>query len=223
MRPTRRRTLTALVAVALAVLTLTGCAAPGSAAHTAFGSSGVGSSGVGSSGVGSSGVGSSDTVPVWPAPTGLSELQRHADAADLHDVWGRKLAEHIHAHLSITDDGVPITVPGNIGHSDRSKFAAEIHTHDTSGIVHVETPTKQDFTLGQFFTEWGVDLGRGRIGELVGLGHGGSLTVWVDGHRYYGDPADIELGDLQQIDLAITHVGHVARQAPSFDWPPQYH
>ncbi|MFZ7087855.1 hypothetical protein [Curtobacterium sp. RRHDQ10] len=194
-------------------MTLSGCAVPGGGAD---GTAGVAAGPA-------SAIGASGTVPVWPAPTGLAALQGHADAAGLHDVWGRKLAEHVHAHLAITDDGVPITVPGDIGHSAARKFAAEIHTHDTSGIIHVESPTRQDFTLGQFFTEWGVDLGRGRIGDLVGPGHGGALTVWVDGRRVFGDPADIRLDDLEQIDLAITHVGHVARQAPAFDWPPQYH
>jgi hypothetical protein len=31
-----------------------------------------------------------------------------------------------------------------------------IHTHDTSGIVHIESPTVRPFTLGQFFDVWGV-------------------------------------------------------------------
>ncbi len=98
----------------------------------------------------------STDAPPWPAPT---DLTARAEAAGLSNVWGQKLAEHVHTHLTILDGGEPVTVPGNIGHSDRAKFAAQIHTHDTSGIIHVESPTKDTFTLGQFFDEWGVSIG----------------------------------------------------------------
>ena len=110
-----------------------------------------------------------------------------------------------------------MTVPANIGHSDERKFAAEIHTHDTSGIVHVESPTEQTFTLGQFFDEWGVSLGPEHVGGLRG-----ELTVWVDGHRRIGNPRSIELTDLRQVVLVVTTVGEVPHLPAPFDWPPQY-
>jgi hypothetical protein len=30
-----------------------------------------------------------------------------------------------------------------------------LHTHDTSGIIHVESPTVRSFTLGEFVDLWG--------------------------------------------------------------------
>ncbi|WNY34216.1 hypothetical protein Q9Q99_01415 [Curtobacterium flaccumfaciens] len=107
--------------------------------------------------------------------------------------------------------------PGEHRSPDDREFAAEIHTHDTSGIVHVESPTKQTFTLGQFFDEWGVSLGPEHVGGLRG-----ELTVWVDGHRRIGNPRSIELTDLRQIVLIVTTVGEVPRLPAPFDWPPQY-
>ena len=29
-----------------------------------------------------------------------------------------------------------------------------LHTHDNSGIMHIESPTKRNFTLGQFLQIW---------------------------------------------------------------------
>jgi hypothetical protein len=29
-----------------------------------------------------------------------------------------------------------------------------LHTHDGTGIIHIESPIKRDFTLGQFFDIW---------------------------------------------------------------------
>ncbi|ROP65859.1 hypothetical protein [Curtobacterium sp. ZW137] len=153
--------------------------------------------------------------PPWPRPT---DLAARAEAAGLHDVWGQRLAEHIHTHLTITDGGEPVVVPGNIGHSAKQRFAAEIHTHDTSGIVHVESPERRTFTLGQFFDEWDVSLGPAHVGGLHG-----DLTVWVDGRRYYANPRSIELRDLEQVDLVVTTIGEVPHRPPAFDWPPQYH
>lgn len=153
--------------------------------------------------------------PPWPRPT---DLAARAEAAGLHDVWGQRLAEHIHTHLTITDGGDAVVVPGNIGHSDAQRFAAEIHTHDTSGIIHVESPERREFTLGQFFDEWGVALGPGHVGGLHG-----DLTVWVDGSRFYGNPRSIPLRDLEQVDLVVTTFGEAPHRPAAFDWPPQYH
>ena len=154
-------------------------------------------------------------APPWPRPT---DLAGRAEAAGLHDVWGQRLAEHIHTHLSITDGDEPVVVPGNIGHSAARRFAAEIHTHDTSGIIHVESPERRDFTLGQFFDEWGVSLGPGHVGGLHG-----DVTVWVDGDRWFANPRSIPLRDLEQVDIAVTTFGEAPHRSAAFDWPPQYH
>jgi hypothetical protein len=29
-----------------------------------------------------------------------------------------------------------------------------LHTHDDSGIIHIESPVNRDYTLGQFFDVW---------------------------------------------------------------------
>ncbi|WP_152999448.1 hypothetical protein [Curtobacterium citreum] len=187
-RPTAPRAVVVTLVAAVAVLLLAVCTAPAA--------------------------GTTRTVPPWPAPT---DLQMRADAAGLHDVWGEPLAEHVHTHLTILDGDVPVTVPANVGHSDRERFAAELHTHDTSGILHVESPERRTFTLGQFFDEWDVSLGAGHVGGLRG-----ELTAWVDGHRYLGNPRSIALTDRRQIVLAVTGIGQVAHLPQPFDWPPQY-
>lgn len=154
------------------------------------------------------------TVPVWPRPT---DLEGRAEAAGLRNVWGEPLAEHVHTHLTVLDGDAPVTVPADVGHSARDRFAAELHTHDTSGILHVESPTRRTFTLGQFFDEWGVRLDAWRVGDLRG-----ELTVWVDGRRVIGDPRSIELTNRREIVLAVTTIGEVPHLPQPFDWPPQY-
>jgi hypothetical protein len=154
------------------------------------------------------------TTPPWPRPT---DLQHRADEAGLENVWGRRLAEHVHTHLTITDGDTPVVVPGNIGHDASDRFAAQVHTHDTSGILHVESPTRDTFTLGQFFDEWGVSLGPAHVGGLRG-----ELTVWVDGKRFLGNPRSIDLTNRREIGLSVTTIGEVPHRPAAFDWPPQY-
>lgn len=69
------------------------------------------------------------------------------------------VAQHIHQMLSITVDGVSEVVPAHIG--DTPSCMAEVHTHDVTGKIHVETisPGIQR-TLGDFFAVWGTSIDR---------------------------------------------------------------
>jgi hypothetical protein len=59
---------------------------------------------------------------------------------------------HIHTHLDIFVDGKNYTVPALIGITNNCFYW--LHTHDQSGIIHIESPVKKDFNLGQFFDLW---------------------------------------------------------------------
>jgi hypothetical protein len=61
---------------------------------------------------------------------------------------------HIHAHLDIFTDGKVVAVPAMIGILPAQKCLYWMHTHDDSGIVHIEAPKKRAFTLAQFFDLW---------------------------------------------------------------------
>jgi len=68
-------------------------------------------------------------------------------------------AQHIHPELRIVVDGRDETLPVNTG-IVRSCMA-EIHIHDASGTIHVESVlASKTFTLNQFFNVWGKTLER---------------------------------------------------------------
>lgn len=69
------------------------------------------------------------------------------------------LAYHIHVHLSLYQDGKSVTLPAYIGIPTASDIPGGtcfywLHVHDTTGVVHVESPTTQNYTLGQFLDVW---------------------------------------------------------------------
>lgn len=84
------------------------------------------------------------------------ELQAGLANASLSALSTEGTVMHIHQHLDMIINGQKIVVPADIGIG--STFISPIHTHDTSGILHVEAPEVKDFTLGQFFKEWGIKL-----------------------------------------------------------------
>jgi hypothetical protein len=77
---------------------------------------------------------------------------------------------YIHALLRIFINGKPVPVPAQIGIDPQERFLAPLHTHDATGIVHIESQRPYRFTLGQVFTIWGVRFTDTRIGGYANHG-----------------------------------------------------
>jgi hypothetical protein len=133
---------------------------------------------------------------------------------------GTKL--HIHQHLDVIVNGKHVTVPALIGiyaNGDPSNggFFVELHTHDASGIMHLESPKDGAFTLGQFFGTWGVRLSQSCIGGYCATATN-PLRFFVNGKRYIGDPNNIVLKNHQE--FAIVYGKPPAKIPSSYNWGP---
>lgn len=133
--------------------------------------------------------------PPWPSESLL--LPERLGPSGLHPQTMEGAALHIHEHLDLYVKGRNVTVPALVGIDQAAGFLTELHTHDSSGIIHVESPTVRAFTLGQFFCEWGVKLTATCLGP-----YRGKLSWWVDGARMHGDPAQLVLREHQEIVIA---------------------
>lgn len=109
---------------------------------------------------------------------------------------GEQLAYHVHAHVTILDNGQPVSVPADVGIPGACIYW--LHTHDTTGVVHVEAPSAHPFTLGQFFDIWGQPLSSGNV-----AGHRGNVTAYVNQTPFTGDPRAIPLEDKESIVLEV--------------------
>jgi hypothetical protein len=150
--------------------------------------------------------------PDWPAPPNPMELTRKAGLVPERAEF---LQYHVHAHLDVFFNGERVTVPAGIGIdttnpaviSDAQGVGLQrecdkpcispLHTHATDGVLHTETKTPQPNNLGQFFMEWDVELGPGRVGEYS------DVKVYVDGQKFDEDPREIELSDRREIAIVI--------------------
>jgi hypothetical protein len=139
----------------------------------------------------------SAAAPQWSAPKDPSAA---IQAAGLPLLTAEGTVEHIHAHLDVIADGRPVQVPAELGIDETAGRISPLHTHDTTGVIHVESPVKKDFTLGQFFTEWRVSLAADHIGDLK-VGNGKVFRAYVNGKPAKGDPASLVLHAHDEIAL----------------------
>jgi len=87
---------------------------------------------------------------------------------------------HIHAHLVMMIDKQNVPVPAEIGIDDATQCMHSIHTHDDTGVIHIEAPVQKDFTLADFFYIWGKSFNKDQIMDSkVDATHG--LKMYVDG------------------------------------------
>jgi len=130
-------------------------------------------------------------------------------------------AMHIHPHLTILNDGTEVPLPGNVGlnggvwashdldhYLDPNHGAtgqlSPLHTHDSSGDIHVEASVTRGFTLGEFFEVWGQPLGPAEtLYFQADANHRLSLTV-------NGQPSglweNVVFQDKQQIVISYTTI-----------------
>src|SRR5207247_541161 len=113
------------------------------------------------------------TEAPWPA-NGTQASTRASDIR-LPTVAGNF---HHHALLDVFINGKQQSVPQYVGLQGQS--FASMHTHDATGIMHMEASRAFDFTLGDFMDVWGVYFTDKCIGAYCD-GLGGTLRVYVNG------------------------------------------
>jgi hypothetical protein len=118
------------------------------------------------------------------------------------------LKSHIHVHLSIYYKGQQIAVPRGIGilpplkinHGfvEGGKGYYWLHTHDASGIIHVESPDDRVYTLGNLFDVWGQPLTESNVAGLRGV-----TRIYLNGQMQFGKARDLPLKAHDQITLVV--------------------
>lgn len=137
------------------------------------------------------------TAPPWPVADRQAE---RITEAGLPLLSAEGTIVHYHAHLDVFHNGEPVSVPANIGIDYSAQKISPLHTHDDSGIVHVEALEDEAVTLGQFLTEWGVRVDGDCIGDICGAN---ASAVYVDGVKQSTPVSALVLKSRQQIALVL--------------------
>ena len=154
-----------------------------------------------------------ENVPIPAAPTLAATSP--ATAGQAIDGIGCDTSEqtlfHIHTHLTIFVNGQQRQVPAGIGipgavatQTPQGPFIDSgtcfywLHTHAADGIIHIESPVKRTYTLGEFFDEWGQPLSSSQAGPAHG-----KVTVIVNGQVFKGNPREVPLGSHEDLQLEV--------------------
>jgi len=133
----------------------------------------------------------------WPDPDHVPERVK---AAGLPHSATEYLTVHYHAHLDIFVNGKSQPVAASIGRVDQS-FFSPLHTHATSGLIHIEAASDLRFTLAMLFTEWGVRLTDNCVGGYCRPAT--TISAYVDGKADSEPLPNIALKRGEEIALVI--------------------
>jgi len=161
-------------------------------------------------------VGRGPSSPSANAPWGpnTARLRDRLSALGLSALAQQGTVLHIHQHLDLYLNGKHVAVPANVGIGGGYSFFSPLHTHDRTGILHVESRTQTVYTLRQFFGVWGVRLSAQCIGDYC-AGRGRTLEAFVDGERVTVDPARIPLRRHDEIVLAFGTQAELPKPIPA--------
>jgi hypothetical protein len=123
---------------------------------------------------------------------------------------------HKHMLISIYNNGKRLGFSDGIGRVHAGCYHAyEMHVHDVTGIIHMESDTPKNFTLGQWFTLWNQPLSRTGVAGFAGPAR---FYIIENGNisRYDGDPAAIAMVAHREI-LIVT--GTPLSVVPRYQWP----
>lgn len=117
---------------------------------------------------------------------------------------------HVHAHLDLFVDSKPVVIPAGIGIKP-NECLYWLHTHNTSGVIHIESPEQRTFTLGQFIQVWDNTPGISpKFEEII---HGDkNIKVFVNGNEVNDNYDKITLSAHDEIALVS---GNVPSSIPS--------
>ena len=134
-----------------------------------------------------------------------------------------QLAYHIHAHLAVFKAGQLYQLPAGVGipgsQPEQTQYGPVaaggkcyywLHTHTTDGVIHIESPTKTIYTLGDFFDEWHQPLTATHVAGLTG-----AISAFVNGKPWKKSPRAIPLLPHEDIQLEI---GQPAPPIIRIDW-----
>jgi hypothetical protein len=155
------------------------------------------------------------------APAGTSSTGQPVDGVECNT--NEQVAYHVHTHLAIYVNGQLRPVPAGIGivtplaqqtpdgsFDQASRCYYWLHVHAEDGVIHIESPAGKTYTLGDFFDLWHQPLSATQVGPATG-----SLTTFVNGLSYRGNPRTIELGSHEDIQI---DVGSPIVPPHSVDW-----
>ena len=110
------------------------------------------------------------------------------------------VAHHTHQYLTFIVNGRIAKAPASVGINYPAQCLYWLHTHTSDGIIHLESPQKREFMLGEFLDIWrsSKDVNKSL---LTVVAKEKPSQVWVNGKLYTGNPWTLPLTPKEQITI----------------------
>ena len=125
-------------------------------------------------------------------------------------------AYHIHVHLTIYMNGQPVAVPQGVGIASDQSCLYWLHTHDSTGVIHIEAPQTASLTLQNFLDIWGQPQ-FSQLGFQTQLAESAGWTIYVDGKQVQGDFKSVVFTAHEVITIMYNSPN--AKPDASYNWP----
>ena len=127
---------------------------------------------------------------------------------------------HIHTHVDIFVNGKHIYIPPQVGIIP-GKCIYWMHTHDGTGIIHIESPIKRDFTLGQFFDLWKMKLSNPEVFDNIFFNGKDVPSVYINGSKVPStiNYRDVKLSPHQEIAIVYGRPPSDNNIPSAYDFP----
>lgn len=125
---------------------------------------------------------------------------------------------HTHQHVDVVINGKPIVVPANIGIDQRARFMAPTHTHNSNGLIHLESRVQREYTLGNLFDVWGVRFTKLCIGGYCANATS-TLSVYSNGKLVTDNPRSLVLKQHQEIMVVYGNASSTPKIISSYAFP----
>ena len=153
---------------------------------------------------------------------------------------------HVHAYLGIIYQGKQVAVPDAIGlkgpgpeqngYITTAKCFYYIHTHDASGLIHIEDPANlppsaTPYTFKQVLDVWGVKYGEKNFGAFKGglnvfVGNVSALgQTTVSSYKRFGQTAKLDTIPMKSHEVIWIEIGKpivIAKKLPPVTFYTEY-
>lgn len=123
-------------------------------------------------------------------------------------------AVHYHVHVTLYINGSQVQIPQQIGIAPDGSCFYWLHTHDNTGVLHIEAPKDRNFTLGNFTHIWGEQFPQ--LQYPLQLEQSDGWQTYIDGKPYSGDFHNLVLKSHMVITLAYQSPG--IQPDTTYDW-----
>jgi hypothetical protein len=107
---------------------------------------------------------------------------------------------HNHTKLVVKIQNKTQNIPGGLGILPNNCIFG-LHTHDESGIIHIESPFKKTYSLGQFLTIWKTLDNSSFINNLSAISSNNTVNVFDNGIAV--DPSSVDFNGISLKDNSV--------------------